>query len=50
MARFVAIGVTGALGGFFLVVFYASQNPIALFAGLAILVLAGLLVRGKRVV
>ena len=50
MARYVAIGVTGALAGFFLFVFYSNQNPIALFVGLATLVLAGLLVRGKRVV
>jgi len=48
MGRSATIGFIALLGGLALFAFYVTRNPLALFAGLILLVLAGLLVRKPR--
>ena len=46
---YLMISVMAAASGMSLYVFYSQRNPVALIAGLALLVLAALLVRvGRR--
>ena len=45
---YLLIGVVAAASGFALVIFYVERNPVALIAGLALLVVAGLMVRVRR--
>ena len=48
MGRSATIGFIAMLGGLALFVFYVTRNPLALFAGLVLLVVAGLLIRNPR--
>lgn len=48
MGRPATIGFVALLGGLALFAFYVTRNPLALFAGLILLILANLLVRKTR--
>ena len=48
MGRPATIGFLAMLGALALFGFYTTPNPLALFAGLILLVMAGLLVRQPR--
>jgi len=48
MGRSATIGFVAMLGGLALFAFFVTRNPLALFAGLILLVVAGLLVRKPR--
>ena len=48
MGRPLAIGFLAMLGTLALMGFFTTRNPLALFAGLILLVMSGLLVRKPR--